>query len=83
MCFSFHEHFLISYNCRQTVQEDKALVYEDWRENILPLLDSEPSKLNPAFFGVEQYFAAKSLISSRSFEIDDYHGFGMVPLADL
>ncbi|KEH42848.1 N-lysine methyltransferase SETD6 isoform X2 [Medicago truncatula] len=68
---------------RQTVQEDKALVYEDWRENILPLLDSEPSKLNPAFFGVEQYFAAKSLISSRSFEIDDYHGFGMVPLADL
>ncbi|XP_058744694.1 ribosomal lysine N-methyltransferase 3-like isoform X1 [Vicia villosa] len=68
---------------QQTVQEDKALVYEDWKENILPLLDSEPSKLNPTFFGVEQYFAAKSLISSRSFEIDDYHGFGMVPLADL
>ncbi|KAK2456069.1 ribulose-1,5 bisphosphate carboxylase/oxygenase large subunit N-methyltransferase, chloroplastic [Trifolium repens] len=67
----------------QTVQEDKTLVYEDWQENILPLLESEPSKLNPTFFGVEQYFAAKSLISSRSFEIDDYHGFGMVPLADL
>lgn len=83
MCFYFHENFLISYNCRQTVQEDKALVYEDWKENILPLLDSEPSRLNPAFFSVEQYFAAKSLISSRSFEIDDYHGFGMVPLADL
>ncbi|KAK4840388.1 hypothetical protein QYF36_007662 [Acer negundo] len=35
------------------------------------------------YFGVEEYFAAKSLIASRSFEIDDYHGFGMVPLADL
>ncbi|GAU45565.1 hypothetical protein TSUD_27660 [Trifolium subterraneum] len=67
----------------ETVKEDKTLVYEDWQENILPLLESEPSKLNPTFFGVEQYFAAKSLISSRSFEIDDYHGFGMVPLADL
>lgn len=65
------------------MQEDKALIYDDWKENILPLLDLAPLKLNPKFFGIEQYFAAKSLISSRSFEIDDYHGFGMVPLADL
>ncbi|KAH1229967.1 Ribosomal lysine N-methyltransferase 3 [Glycine max] len=54
-----------------------------WKENILPILDLAPLKLNPKFFGIEQYFAAKSLISSRSFEIDNYHGFGMVPLADL
>ncbi|QCD96295.1 hypothetical protein DEO72_LG6g997 [Vigna unguiculata] len=67
----------------QTVQEDKALIYEDWKENILPLLDLAPLKLNLKFFDIEQYFAAKSLISSRSFEIDDYHGFGMVPLEDL
>ncbi|XP_061369471.1 ribosomal lysine N-methyltransferase 3 [Gastrolobium bilobum] len=67
----------------QAVQEEKALMYEDWKEDILPLLDLAPSKLKPKFFGIEQYFAAKSLISSRSFSIDDYHGFGMVPLADL
>ncbi|XP_054781824.1 ribosomal lysine N-methyltransferase 3 isoform X2 [Prosopis cineraria] len=67
----------------KTVQEDKALMYEDWKENILPVLDFAPSKLNPKFFGVEEYFAARSLVASRSFEIDDYHGFGMVPLADL
>lgn len=65
------------------VKEDKALIYEDWKESILPLLDSLPSNIDPKFFSVEQYFAAKSLIASRSFEIDDYHGFGMVPLADL
>jgi len=46
-------------------------------------LDLAPLNLNPKFFDIEQYFAAKSLISSRSFEIDDYHGFGMVPFADL
>ncbi|XLT39585.1 hypothetical protein HN873_070877 [Arachis hypogaea] len=61
----------------KTVQEDKALICEDWKENIFPLLDSAPSRLNPTFFGIKQYFAAKSLISSRGFEIDDFHGFGM------
>ncbi|KAJ6738814.1 RIBOSOMAL LYSINE N-METHYLTRANSFERASE 3 [Salix koriyanagi] len=68
---------------RQIVKEDKALIYEDWKESILPLLDSLPSNIDPKNFSVEQYFAVKSLIASRSFEIDDYHGFGMVPLADL
>ncbi|XP_027364587.1 ribosomal lysine N-methyltransferase 3-like [Abrus precatorius] len=65
------------------VQEDKGLIHEDWKESILPLLDLAPPKLNPKFFCIEQYFAAKSLISSRSFEIDDYHGHGMLSLADL
>lgn len=67
------------------MKDDKALIFEDWKECILPLLDSlpGPSKLNSDFFGVDQYLAARSLIASRSFEIDEYHGFGMVPLADL
>ncbi|KAI6699985.1 hypothetical protein NL676_014309 [Syzygium grande] len=39
----------------KTVREDKALIYDDW----------------------------KDLVASRSFEIDEYHGSGMVPLADL
>lgn len=65
------------------MKEDKALICDDWEENILPLINSSSSKLSPDFFGVEQYIAAKSLVASRSFEVDDYHGFGMVPLADL
>ncbi|KAF5727624.1 hypothetical protein HS088_TW22G01320 [Tripterygium wilfordii] len=65
------------------VKEDKALIYEDWKENILPLVDSVPSKLDRKSFGIEDYFSAKSLIASRSFEVDDFHGSGMVPLADL
>lgn len=65
------------------MKEDKTLMYEDWKENILPLMVSAPLMFSPEFFGVEQYFSARSLISSRSFDIDDFHGFGMVPLADL
>lgn len=68
---------------RQTVKEDKTVVYDDWKECIKPLLDLESCELNSEFFTVEEYFVAKSLVSSRSFQIDEYHGFGMVPLADL
>ncbi|RWW50181.1 hypothetical protein BHE74_00043584 [Ensete ventricosum] len=78
--FPFHSDLEIS---RQTVKQDKTFLYEDWRECIEPLILSGEWNLDRDNFGVEQYFSAKSLVSSRSFKIDDYHGFGMVPLADL
>lgn len=74
---------LLDAICRQIVKEDKALVYQDWKECIKPLLGSASFELNAEFFTVDEYFAAKSLIASRSFQIDEYHGSGMVPLADL
>ncbi|KAK9095889.1 hypothetical protein Sjap_021386 [Stephania japonica] len=77
------DEFLVGTELHKTMKEDKALIYEDWKECILPLLSSGPQKLEPKSFGYDQYVAAKSLVTSRSFEIDDYHGFGMVPLADL
>lgn len=67
----------------QTVKDDKNFLYEDWKECILPLIESGPLKVDSGSFDIEQYFAARSLVASRSFEIDDYHGSGMVPLADL
>ncbi|KAK9011467.1 hypothetical protein V6N11_044317 [Hibiscus sabdariffa] len=67
----------------KAIKEDKTLMYEDWKENILPLVYSAPESLDPSSFSVEEYFAARSLISSRSFMIDEHHGSGMVPLADL
>ncbi|RWR92659.1 ribosomal lysine N-methyltransferase 3 [Cinnamomum micranthum f. kanehirae] len=77
------DSFLLGTELHKIVKEDRTLLYEDWKECILPLIESGPLKLNPNSFGVEQYFAAKTLVTSRSFEIDDYHGYGMVPLADL
>ncbi|KMT13947.1 hypothetical protein BVRB_4g077840 [Beta vulgaris subsp. vulgaris] len=77
------DRLLCGTELHKTIKEDKALIYEDWKECILPLIHSAEFALDPNFFGVEDYFAAKSLIASRSFQIDDYHGSGMVPLADL
>ncbi|CAH9116826.1 unnamed protein product [Cuscuta epithymum] len=74
---------LAQSSTRQIIIEDKILIHEDWKECIQPLLANSTLGLNPEHFGIEEYFAAKSLIASRSFQIDDYHGFGMVPLADL
>ncbi|KAK1300635.1 hypothetical protein QJS10_CPB13g00894 [Acorus calamus] len=68
---------------QKIVKEDKIHLHEDWKECILPLIASDPSKFNLKNSGIEQYFDAKSLVASRAFEIDDYHGYGMVPLADL
>ncbi|XP_010558785.1 PREDICTED: ribosomal lysine N-methyltransferase 3 [Tarenaya hassleriana] len=85
LVWSLHDldSLLLGTELHKVVKEDKALIYEDWKESILPLTHSSPQIVDPKFFGVEEYIAAKSLIASRSFEIDDYHGFGMVPLADL
>ncbi|KAL8167929.1 hypothetical protein V2J09_009428 [Rumex salicifolius] len=77
------DSLLFATELHKTVREDKDLIYSDWKECILPLIDSLPSNIDPKFFGVEEYFAAKSLVASRSFAIDDFYGSGMVPLADL
>ncbi|KAH6766917.1 hypothetical protein C2S52_017900 [Perilla frutescens var. hirtella] len=77
------DSLLAGTELHKTVKEDKAVVYEDWKECIKPLLDLASFELNPEYFTVDEYFSAKSLVSSRSFQVDEYHGFGMVPLADL
>jgi N-lysine methyltransferase SETD6 len=66
---------------RQIVKQDKQFLAEDWKECIEPLIES--FDVDPDSFSLENYFSAKTLVSSRAFEIDQYHGFGMVPLADL
>ncbi|EPS65912.1 hypothetical protein M569_08865 [Genlisea aurea] len=77
------DYLLSGTEIHQAAREDKTLVYQDWKEYIKPLIDSASYELNSNFFTLEKYCAARSLISSRSFQIDEYHGFGMVPLADL
>ncbi|KAF4371545.1 hypothetical protein G4B88_008260 [Cannabis sativa] len=77
------DSLLCGTELHKTVKEDQALICEDWEESIKPLLEMESFQLDPTFFCVQDYFAAKTLIASRSFMIDDFHGSGMVPLADL
>jgi len=65
------------------VKQDREFLCEDWKECIEPLISSGGLDIRPDDFSLDKYFSAKTLVSSRSFQIDSYHGFGMVPLADL
>jgi N-lysine methyltransferase SETD6 len=65
------------------VKQDKEFLCEDWKECIEPLMLSGELDVDPDDFSLEKYLSAKTLVSSRSFQIDSYHGSGMVPLADL
>ncbi|KAM6567919.1 hypothetical protein CsatA_027047 [Cannabis sativa] len=74
---------LCGTSIHKAVKDDQALIREDWEERIQPLLKMESSKLDPSFFRVEDYFAAKTIIHSRSFWAGDFHGYGMIPLVDF
>ncbi|XP_020701364.1 N-lysine methyltransferase setd6 isoform X2 [Dendrobium catenatum] len=65
---------LVGTELHKIIIEDKKFLYEDWKEYIEPLIQSRPLEIDPNSFGIEQYFSAKSLIASRSFQIDGYHG---------
>ncbi|KAI9193259.1 uncharacterized protein BJ171DRAFT_603962 [Polychytrium aggregatum] len=53
-------------------------------QHLQPILQAHPTIFAPAeFFSMERSLSIASLIKSRAFEVDDYHGDSMVPLADL
>uniref|UniRef100_A0A0A9B4D1 N-lysine methyltransferase n=1 Tax=Arundo donax TaxID=35708 RepID=A0A0A9B4D1_ARUDO len=77
------EHLLAGTELDKIVKQDREFLCEDWKECIEPLMSAGELDVDPDDFSLENYFSAKTLVSSRSFQIDSYHGFGMVPLADL
>uniref|UniRef100_J3L6F0 SET domain-containing protein n=1 Tax=Oryza brachyantha TaxID=4533 RepID=J3L6F0_ORYBR len=77
------ERLLAGTELDKIVKQDRQFICEDWKECIEPLILSGELEVGPDDFSLENYFSAKSLLSSRSFRIDSYHGSGMVPLADL
>jgi SET domain-containing protein 6 len=69
--------------CSQAIKEDRTLIQQDWRECYGILKDLYGEKFLENWFTLEHFLAAKTLVASRAFQVDDIHGFGMVPLADL
>ncbi|KAJ3164540.1 hypothetical protein HDU88_005186 [Geranomyces variabilis] len=69
----------------QTARHRKSL-YEDYDTRVVPALKAE-GLLGTAgadrFFSRTAFLHAASLVSSRAFGVDAYHGDAMVPFADL
>jgi hypothetical protein len=66
----------------RAIIQDREFVTEDFNELILPLLPRYPI-LKKDFFTLDNWFKAHSIVSSRAFSVDDYHGESIVPVADL
>lgn len=47
---------------------------EDVEEHILPLLDKYPGRLRPDYITLPNFHAAASLVASRAFGVDEWHG---------
>jgi hypothetical protein len=49
----------------------------------MPLLNQYPDLFDKQHYTLEQFMRVSSLVASRAFFVDDYHGEAMVPLADM
>lgn len=58
-------------------------VSQEWKEQIQPFLANHPELFDASVALEECYVRALSLFSSRAFQVDEYHGDSMIPLADL
>ncbi|XP_048435387.1 N-lysine methyltransferase setd6 isoform X1 [Pyrus x bretschneideri] len=66
-----------------TVKAERSDMRKQWKESVEPLLLMLLNSNSSNSFQFQDYLVARTFISSRSFQIDGYHGIGMVPLADL
>lgn len=58
----------------------------EWEECIAPVVsgfDSSAVEFPPELFCWDSYLRARAIVTSRAFAVDDAHGVGLVPLADL
>lgn len=66
-----------------SIQMDMALFKQDYDSLILPLIqENRTIFMDPKQFDLERFLEASSLVSSRAFQVDEYHGEALVPLAD-
>ncbi len=67
----------------ESIASDRKRLRAQWEAHVKPLTAAHPVAFPAAAFGHAAYVAARSLTASRGFAVDNFHGEGMVPLADL
>jgi N-lysine methyltransferase SETD6 len=65
---------------QEVLQDEWEMVHREWSKHVAPMVAAHPEECP---FTVEQYLAARSVITSRAFWIDHRHKEGLVPLCDL
>jgi N-lysine methyltransferase SETD6 len=66
-----------------SIPEDLENVEDDYNTHVVPLLSTYSGRFILDKCTLQHFHYAASLVASRMFGIDDVHGAGMVPLADV
>ncbi|TPX37021.1 hypothetical protein SmJEL517_g00802 [Synchytrium microbalum] len=74
---------LASTDLESKLAKDKILLKADWTDNIVPILEANQDLFPPTVYSYDFFLRAMSLVTSRAFQVDAYHGDSMVPLADI
>jgi len=67
----------------KSAREDRELLESDFESVVLPLTETYPDVFTKEICTLDNFLNASSLVSSRAFQVDNYHGDAMVPLADM
>lgn len=62
---------------------DKEAMLEDFESHVAPIPNKYPGRFIGNFVTFHNFMNAASLVASRAFGIDEFHGESMVPLADI
>jgi hypothetical protein len=55
----------------------------EWQVYVLPLWQEFPDECPETHFSLERYLEMRSVVTSRAFRVDEHHGIGLVPVADM
>ncbi|KAI9592288.1 hypothetical protein BDF19DRAFT_451925 [Syncephalis fuscata] len=67
----------------ESIVNDKLGIEHDYRTQVAPLVTKYPDLLKAEDYTLDQFIRVSSVVASRAFFVDDYHGDAMVPLADI
>ncbi|KAG4105494.1 RuBisCO-cytochrome methylase [Neocallimastix lanati (nom. inval.)] len=78
-----HFNYLVGTELEKSARKDRELLESDFKSSVLPLIEAYPDIMTKEICTLENFLNASSLVSSRAFQVDDYHDDAMVPLADI
>ncbi|KAK9762634.1 hypothetical protein K7432_011450 [Basidiobolus ranarum] len=67
----------------ESIGKEKIDLKDDYENLVMPILEKYPTLFPKDIFTFENFLNASTVVASRAFQVDDYHGDALLPLADL
>ncbi|KAJ1990266.1 hypothetical protein H4R33_001770 [Dimargaris cristalligena] len=78
------KEWLAGTDLAKDMASDQTELDKDYRELVAPVLGKYPDIFAPAAaYTFERFLQVTSVVTSRAFQVDNYHGDALVPFADI